>query len=448
MIKFDSNNIIVGYIKQFLHSFHLPNVKIYDENIPCQPNLLYLKDDYITKYTEEGTFENIILYNYNQHITNYTKTLKINNLLYDSHTHKYLGEYLRFLRDYHKVDLMSLYNCFTNEIPKNIYRKISYNIVDDSKPGGKVEKISIIDSSDSNYKLFMIPIKFDREYTIAIDSDFPYEMFCAYYGNGYYEHTNDTIVESTYTRITSSSFKNSILFNKHKTQDYKKYYNKEKDLKLFIKLPFNNNSSITILEGNYLKANAFTFAKDLVPQQFLTANDSELKTNDNKYFKTLGKSAQLDPYRIQYNRYKCNYKKIIDDEEVYNDNLNDINLITKNQLLYMNTNVSYPFADRLIEYLTDNVITKTEEVSDNIKRVQKHIINSSKNISNDLCARTLTYPGFWEDGYKTFFYDLAAKTNLIDEAFDILGYVDKDIESKLPSVSGLELDPNIYGSEV
>lgn len=50
----------------------------------------------------------------------FTKTLEIRNNRYDSYTHYYLGEYLRFLRDYNQLDLMSLYNCFGNERVDNL----------------------------------------------------------------------------------------------------------------------------------------------------------------------------------------------------------------------------------------------------------------------------------------------------------------------------------------
>jgi hypothetical protein len=56
-------------------------------------------------------------------------------------------------------------------------------------------------------------------------------------------------------------------------------------------------------------------------------------------------------------------------------------LTTPLQLLRTNTGTSYPFADRLIEYLVGNVVTPLDDISDNISRA-KSIVKANCNMTN------------------------------------------------------------------
>ena len=89
----------------------------------------------------------------------------------------------------------------------------------------------------------------------------------------------------------------------------------------------------------------------------------------------------------------------------------------------MNTGESYPFADRLIEYLVGNAITNEDEIADNIKRVQK-VLNENSN--------EITYYGLWEDKIRPIVYNYMnnpdLKCNKSSMNHDILGFIDKDVE--------------------
>lgn len=74
---------------------------------------------------------------------------------YDYLTHERLGKYLRSLRDMYDLNLMPLYNCFSNEIFQ------THHISND-----KVEKSNL----EYNTKVYKIPIRFNTDYTICMDN--------------------------------------------------------------------------------------------------------------------------------------------------------------------------------------------------------------------------------------------------------------------------------------
>lgn len=142
MFKFNNNHIATGYIKQLLASFNLPTYKVYTRefeqykdahgvedpriaaSVPKDGNTYpdhmcyvnYIKDGLVQRYDGLNWIPTQYHYHYNKKELNKTKNLKIRNNLYDSYTHEYLGEYLRFQRDYNNLDLMPLYNCFSDTL--------------------------------------------------------------------------------------------------------------------------------------------------------------------------------------------------------------------------------------------------------------------------------------------------------------------------------------------
>lgn len=385
MEKFNNTGILTGYIKQLLHNFNLPKYRIYtkenelyhewaikNNSIPesertdlwikmPEENVLetitkdredkhyheymryipYIKDGLIQEYingewvlvgdNSSNINDNHIpennrhmhTYEYGKKILNYTKNLKITNNVYDSYTHEYLGDYLRFQRDYNNINLMPLYNCFSNracdrlcwkeeiiikpvsfplaENQENfdtydkyvgfyINKDSKYELVTDENkttigiiPYGsdnytkayrkipEIKRVINFDTNDKAYKIYMVPVKLFKEYTIAIDSDGPIEFFCGLYSK--YQETREkfaAIPGLTYKKVAKSNFNQPFLYSEllNITQDSLnisgsntlntkliELAQNEQNLKLFIKLPINNTSTIVILEGNYLNWN-------------------------------------------------------------------------------------------------------------------------------------------------------------------------------------------------
>lgn len=74
---------------------------------------------------------------------------------YDYYTHERLGQYLRNLRDMYGLNLMPLYNCFSNQFLEAHY----------ITPKKVIETIE-----DNNTKIYKVPIRFNEDYTICIEN--------------------------------------------------------------------------------------------------------------------------------------------------------------------------------------------------------------------------------------------------------------------------------------
>lgn len=74
---------------------------------------------------------------------------------YDYKTHEKLGQYLRSLRDMYGLNLLPLYNCFSNQLLRNIH--ITNSSVDRT-------------SADYSTKVYKVPIRFNTDYTICMDN--------------------------------------------------------------------------------------------------------------------------------------------------------------------------------------------------------------------------------------------------------------------------------------
>lgn len=504
MFRYNNTHIFTGYLKQFLASFNLPACKIYthefakylEQHNQEDPRViqsfdLYGQQDQLLKSVRVNYLKGNELYNYfglenpswqrssevfyNSDKTRQGLTINLNSSgpNYDTVTHIYLGEYLRFLRDYHGINLMSLYNCFTDKICNNIYYKHTIKMFNtsfdrslalDTTNPKFIETTTVFDSQDPSYKLYAIPVKLFAEYTFALDCDQGIEMFC-----GFYKTTLDTsekakkFAAKTYVKVGKTLFNQPFIYNKLAinnwlpTCDFVEradgtkqlnndiftrcdIINREHDLHLFIKVPVSCKSSIAILEGDYRNFNDFKYAPVLYNKNNMifdpVTDDPEKKITIWTYyqnknllnFNTVRKSAGGD--EIDLNNY-------------------DFKPISKLQLLAFNTGESYPFADRLVEYLSGSAITPIDEVPDNIKRVQQVMVQNQNYFQIE---------GLWENKMRNLIYDSMINSGPIkvvnekltdlhsghnpnnygyhprlgkvsrSSLYDVLGYVDKDAE--------------------
>jgi len=461
MFRFNNRHIFTGYLKQLLASVNLPQYRIYtienelytlkndghespeiirtikydDTNATTATTnyvqyAQYIKNGYIEKYVEtkngNGYWEQCVLtdtkmthettigdktilhnhtYFDNKYEPNTTKKFIIKNNIYDTYTHEYLGDYLRFQRDYHGIDLMPLYNCFSNNTNINVDIDLTN---------------TKFNSNDKNYKIYAVPVKFFKNYTIAIDSELPVEMCCTieeqYPSDAEYI---TSLAELTYKKFNSLKFDNPELFDKLLANNIitantnsveedntnavsdkirNSWFQNEKKLKLLIKLPITNTSSITILEGNYT-----------------TYNNRFYCLKNNNWYKLTNKTV-------------TNYEYYDDEKEEYEFATTSFKPITPLQLLMINTGVSYPFSNELLEYLSNNVITQLDEyeLPENIQRVKKLLILNKWKLDNN---------GVWDPKIRPIIYDyLTSETEQKNFGPEILGYIDKNAETNVKHI--------------
>lgn len=419
MFEYGFNNIFIGQIKQLLKSTNLPQCRVLVEGKPVRifkgKTYIYgvhlltankdLPFDKFVYNEEDFTFNEV--YDINKSILNITNNFIIKNNYYDEYTHKTLGDYLRFQRDYNKLDLMSMYNCFTKEIANNL--EISSN------------RATFI-SSDQAYNIYVVPVKFWQKYLIAIDCHSSIEVIAGFYKNGNQINSIeiggnnsylDTLYNNTYKKFNGLRFNSPVIYDKLfdlgsiDNETLKVWDDRESELKLFIKIPRSNTSSIVVLEMGDGAFNTNEFDKTIMSNE--TINDYEIKYGDSNYKKII---TNLKKYRGLLVNYG-DVEKLIGDNSIF---------ISNQQLLEKNDQTQHPFADRLIEYLVGNVITPLDDITLNTQRIEDNLIEQE-------IINSYTPHMEWNYNLRLKIYLTAIKRELLTKKNDILGYVDKDVET-------------------
>ena len=105
-----------------------------------------------------------------------------------------------------------------------------------------------------------------------------------------------------------------------------------------------------------------------------------------------------------------------------------------NSLLNLSNNIDYQvaFSDRLLEYLTRNVICPSDPIKQNIHLIQKVMQNLTKGSPSGIKEYSLnehpsgTFDLDLQRAIYSYFYN-------IEGIYDFIGFVDKDIEKRLTS---------------
>lgn len=302
---FDSTFPELGAIKELLKEFNLPKYPVATDDTKLYDGKMYIDGLELCRYNATtGRLHKMGDYYFNRPMLNLTTDITITTSYYSTDLHEYLGNYLRFIRDYCKLNLMSLYNCFSNRVifPENY---------------------------DENYNYYAIPVKFNQVYTIGFDSPVPVEIYCTIWDSVEIESLSALNVLKSNTKqiVQGCTIDNPFVYTKLKDFDATDFLSQFDNLKLIIKLPVNNRTSITVLEGDY--------SYDTIHDGTVTTTMTHGQKYDKEYLKS---------YPTDLSLFKVNDLK------------------------------KHPFADRLVEYLLDTAITQVDILDDNIKRVQEYLL--------------------------------------------------------------------------
>lgn len=345
---------------------------------------------------------------------------------YDNTTHFYLGQYLRMMRDMFNLDMMPFYNCFGGEYLADV----------DFDSNGNVQHLI---SQNSGYKILSVPVRFGQTYMISIDSETPIECVCAIYGSkGLLKELTDNLNDvegsesnghNTYNKYQRMQFQHPVFYTTiswhqlySQLDDNEKVINDltydqrlgqfERYLRLLIKIPKSNSSSVVVIEGDYG-----------VVDGILESENTPSVTWSNQYLQGLtvnSKTVTGDWIRPE----------IIEADENNKQISNKIPpLLSPLSLLQINDGNIYAFSDRLIEYLTQNVINHLDTFGKNVERIQQYSKSNINKLKNGTIYSGAVVPGVWDEDLQQYLFELSKNSLILNRKLDLNGYVDKDTET-------------------
>lgn len=427
MFRYNESSMVCAFIQNILRNKYIPTIPMlrYNEKEESLPdNINYIKDNKIYAKTS-GSIKYIEDLEFGKKYLNITSNYTPTCNYYSTELHEWLGRYLRTFSDYYRIDLMAFYNCFSNRLLENVGLPITLN-----KSSGTNENES---GALTDWYKFGI-INSNTQITC-----FPIRPNTNYIIKLYGNVSGDIIAQPIYFNGTDFLRIESIVDN-------------SKNVKI---IPYTNQAIYNYnLEANknnteyedYIRNQKYLYLILQIPQ--LTGNLRISVIEESEYFNTLNKTLL---------------------------NLNDIDY-------------NVPFSDRLLEYLTENVITRIDKIKQNISRVQEIIKSTGfaktyyppkenddgskstryiKNISTKSNPESQDIPsyenadappynninsleneytgvrGIYDDSMRAYLYDALINAGEITDVKDILnkkplkdfnGYVDKDVEQLLMKI--------------
>lgn len=353
-------------------------------------------------------------YCYNEYIPKVTSTYNSNISYYDTQTHFHLGRYLRYRSALTGVNLMPFYNCYCGQTTDDLHLVKELVTID-----GQIHtRVYIQPEHSSSYKVFCVPIRFNKTYTVAIDCSS--EVFIGYrihnsnIGDIYYQGKDlSTYLESQNFSKYTTDFKNPFLVKcKLIPSDLPNdisgtLYLMENSLQMLIQVPSDNTSSVVVLEGNYTPKPATTH--NLLDPS-LISNIIGTASSDNLQERINGIGTMETNVNYSINPF----------------------------LLSVNARTSYAFTGRLIEHLLLNSINSSEELSENIIKVQELLRRKDPIYDYHTSSRDLP-SGVWSEYMETAMTRQLANIQHQYYMNDVNGEFNVDIEKYYQNIRRVNL---------
>lgn len=443
--RFYDDTIITRFIKYLLANTYTPLVRVWNPGTFTIAGAFYIHNGNIlqAKYTKEvdsvSDFDIKKIYVPSLPYYGINSTYVSNVSGYDPVTHRWLGNHLRFIRDYYNVNLMPFYNCFCGEFVSNVDIRDVTNTESNS-----TYKTVVSGVSDERSKVFVVPVKFGQIYNLAVDSNTPIEFMYGFYGpKGLIEDATDTLRsqmnQTHYTKIPGCQFTSPYIvpavswggFDEatRMASQYERY------LRLFVKVPSTLESSIAVIEGDISRYNTLNAISDDIAKESFTSTSNVYTNILNTCNSKTSEGYQIPRSELFFN-YRTEYKSE-DDTNAYQtfttrpieDCLGPLGL-----LQWSDGNI-YAFSDRLVEYLLWNVVDALEPLYKNIERTQERITSLEMSNANLFPRyRGAFTSGVWDENMQKYIYALrksVLKSPKGNPSVDFNGFVDKDTESIL-----------------
>lgn len=395
--KFYDDTLVSKFIKHLLATENVPLCNVIKDGDILFMNNLYVYQSWLLYCTRSGVFrvpadslmspgqtiysktavdaqtgtinaeyKIIRHYVYNQYIPKVTSTYVSNVTYYDSETHFQLGRYLRYRSNLTGVNLMPFYNCYSGKTTDDVHFSKHVTTANFST----TTTVSLDAGSNISYKVFCVPIRFNKQYTIAIDCSselfIGYRIYDQHTGVIYHQGSDlSAHLSAQNTLIHTASFKKPFLAmctlspSDSANDIYSKLYSQENNLQMLIQVPSDNTSSVVVLEGDFRQQN--------------------LRIHN-----------LLDDVMVSYVTRSGDGDSDLAIEE------QNVTINTNPLLLSINTKNNYAFTGRLLEHLLLNTVNSTDSLTENITRLQELLRKKDPIYNYRFINDNLSY-GVWSE---------------------------------------------------